>query len=218
MPIYKTLKDHVYDYISAKINDGSLKPNERINENKISEDLEVSRTPVREALLQLANEGYLEKNPRKGFIVKELTLERAKRIYVIIGCLEALAASLALDKMTDEHMKEMERLIEDIDKTIEERDYAKYYRLQMRFHDVFIEAADNEELSKILSSLKRNFIRQTYFRKDEELDTLFKVVKETHDQHRVILRLFKEKKKAELERYLKEVHWNVKYVQYDTVE
>ncbi|WP_372998870.1 GntR family transcriptional regulator [Lutispora sp.] len=214
---YKTLKDHVYDYISAKINDGSLKPNERISENRISEDLEVSRTPVREALLQLANEGYLEKNPRRGFIVKELTLERVKRIYAIIGCLEALAASLAVDRMTDKELKEMESVIEEIDKTINDRDYNNYYKLQMKFHDIFIEVADNEELSRLLSSLKRNFIRQTYFTEKEQVDTLFKVVQDTHNEHKEIFRLFKEKNKSELERYLKEVHWNVRYAQYDSI-
>lgn len=217
MSLYKTLKDHVYDYISNKINDGTLKPNERLSENKISEDMEVSRTPVREALMQLANEGYLEKSPRRGFVVKELSLERVQRIYAIIGCLEALAASLAVDRLTEEDMKEMKNILGDIDNAILNRDYNQYYKLQTKFHDVFIKAADNEELSDLLTSLKKNFIRQTYITNKEQVDTLIKVVQETHEEHKEIYRLFQEKDKGGLEKYLRNVHWNVRYAKYDSI-
>lgn len=214
---HKTLKDHVYDYISKKINDGTLKPNERINEKIISEDLEVSRTPVREALMQLASEGYLEKTPRKGFIVKELSLNRVKDLYAIIGSLEALAASFAIDKLTNEDMHYMEKVLLKIDKAISDMDYSKYYKLQAEFHNIFIKAADNEELLELLTSLKRNFIRQTYITDKEQVDTLLKVVQETHKEHWVIYRLFKEKKGEELEKYLRDIHWNVRYAKYDSM-
>ncbi len=215
--VYKTLKDHVYDYISKKINDGSLKPNERINENIICDDLEISRTPVREALMQLASEGYLEKTPRKGFIVKELSLERVQELYAIIGCLEALAATLAMARLTDADMKDMEDLLIKIDKAIDDMDYKEYYKLQTEFHNIFIEAADNEELMQLLSSIKKNFIRQTYITDKEQVDTLLKVVQETHKEHWEIYRLFREKNCEGLEKYLRNVHWHVKYASYDSM-
>ena len=67
MSQYLTLKDHVYNYISSKINDGSSKPLDKINEQQISDELEISRTPIK-ALIQLASEGYLENTARKGFM------------------------------------------------------------------------------------------------------------------------------------------------------
>lgn len=215
--IHKTLKDHVYDYISKKINDGSLKPNKRINENIICNDLEISRTPVREALMQLASEGYLEKAPRKGFIVKELNLERVKNLYEIIGCLEALAASLSVDKLTNMDLKDMEDILKKADEAISGRDYSKYYKLQTEFHSIFIKSTDNKELILLLTTLKRNFIRQTYITDKEQVDTLLDVVKDTHSQHWEILKLFKEKDKAKLEDYLRNVHWNIKFAEYDTI-
>lgn len=215
--IYKTLKDHVYDYISKKINDGTLKPNERINENRICDDLGISRTPVREALMQLASEGYLEKSPRRGFIVKELNLERVKRLYAIIGSLEALAASLALDRLTEPDMKRMKDILVKIDEVILNMDYSEYYRLQTEFHNIFIKAADNDELTALLASIKKNFMRQTYITNKEQVSTLLKVVQETHSEHWVMLKLFQEKKKDELEKYLRDVHWNVRYAVYDSI-
>lgn len=205
------------DYISKKINDGTLKPNERINENRICDDLGISRTPVREALMQLASEGYLEKSPRRGFIVKELSLERVKRLYAIIGSLEALAASLAVDRLTESDMRKMEDTLVKIDKIILDMDYSEYYRLQTEFHSIFIEAADNEELTSLLASLKKNFMRQTYITNKEQIDTLLKVVQETHSEHWVMLKLFQEKNKGELEKYLRNVHWNVRYAVYDSI-
>ena len=70
MKRFKSLKDHVYDYIETQIKEGKLSPNQRINEAVICKELNISRTPVREALIQLSAEGVLENNARKGLILK----------------------------------------------------------------------------------------------------------------------------------------------------
>lgn len=217
MSVYKTLKDHVYDYISDKINDGSLKPSERINENNISEDLQVSRTPVREALLQLASEGYLEKLPRRGFTVRELKQERVEQIYVVIGCLEGLAAKLSLAHITDEHVDKMKEFVKSMDKALENRNYSEYYKLQTKFHDVYISASGNDELTKLLNELKRSFIRQTYYTNGGNGDEFYEALLNTHEEHKVIVKLFKEKNGDKLEDYIKDVHWGIKYARYDSI-
>ena len=73
MEKFKTLKDHVYEYIADQIRDGSLLPEQRVNENVICESLNISRTPVREALIQLTAEGVLENRARKGFVIKSIS-------------------------------------------------------------------------------------------------------------------------------------------------
>ena len=60
MEHYLSLKDHVYRYISDCINSGTLNPGDKINEAQVSETLNISRTPIREALVQLASDGYLD--------------------------------------------------------------------------------------------------------------------------------------------------------------
>lgn len=217
MSVYKTLKDHVYDYISNKINDGSLKPNERINENNICEDLQISRTPVREALLQLASEGYLEKLPRRGFTVKELKPERVEQIYIVIGCLEGLAAKLSLSNITDEHIYEMKEIVKSMDKALENRDYSEYYKLQTKFHDVYISASGNDELIKLLNELKKSFIKQTYYTNDDNGDEFHEVLLNTNEEHKVIVELFEQKDREKLEDYIKDVHWNTEYARYDSI-
>lgn len=68
-PKYRSLKDHVYDYIAQKIQDGTLLPNQKINEAEICKKLDISRTPTREALFQLTSDNLLQYIPRRGFIV-----------------------------------------------------------------------------------------------------------------------------------------------------
>ena len=84
MPKFKTLKDHVYDYIAEQIMEGRLRPSEKISEAAICEELSISRTPVREALIQLAGEEILENVPRKGFIIRHVDLKEARELYEVI--------------------------------------------------------------------------------------------------------------------------------------
>lgn len=213
---YKSLKDHVYDYISSKINDGSLRPGERINENQICESLQVSRTPVREALLQLSNEGYLENLPRRGFIVKEVDNRKVEEIYAILGCLEGMAAACALKKMTQSHMAVLEELIGEMDSAIERREYNEYYKLQMVFHDNIIAMSGNEELHKLITGLKKKLIKQSYIASDSDED-LFKALEETNGEHKKILELFRAGDGSGLEAYMREVHWSTKYASLESL-
>ena len=105
---YRSLKGHVYDYIVDLIDGGALADDHKISEQQICEALGVSRTPVREALIQLASDGYLENVPRKGFYVKSVTEDSAREIVEVIGPLDGRAALLAVDRMTDEDLAQLQ--------------------------------------------------------------------------------------------------------------
>ena len=77
---FRSLKDHVYDYIADLIDGRTLGDDHKVSEQQICDALGVSRTPVREALIQLAADGYLENVPRKGFYVKRVTEDSAREI------------------------------------------------------------------------------------------------------------------------------------------
>ncbi len=107
-----TLKDQVYNYISEKIYSGNLKSNEKISEKNIIDDLQISRTPVREALIQLASEGYIENIPRRGFIVKHIDESKVSEIYSLLGILDGFAARLSYEKLNDKDKAIVKELIE----------------------------------------------------------------------------------------------------------
>lgn len=210
-----SLKDHVYEYISENLKDGSLKPDDKINEKDLSDKLGVSRTPVREALIQLAAEGLLKSEPRRGFRVKPLSLKEASDLYQLIGYLDAMAAVLALDNMSEKDIDLMKSLHSKMDKSIKDDNFDKYYQFQIKFHDVYIDRCDNNELVDTLEKTRMRFIKQGY--SDIDSEVLDKTFNETNKQHLEIIKLFQEKNKEALEKYLKEVHWDIEYAIFDVI-
>ncbi len=210
MITYKSLKDHVYEYLYEKINTGGLKPKEKISENNLCKHLNVSRTPVREALIKLEEEGYVTRLPRRGFIVKEITLDKIKEIYSIIGCLEGMAASLAIQNRSDQDVSMMKQLVKKMDEAIGNRRLYEYFKLQRKFHNVYLEASGNSELVDLLTSLKKRFMKKAYFAREDDAE-LYRALKNFNKGHKKIIQLFVDGKRADIDRYLKEVHWNLDY-------
>jgi len=215
MSIYMSLKDHVYNYISGKINDGSLKPDDKINEQQISDALNISRTPIREALIQLASDGFLENIPRRGFRVKFIDVKKAQELYEIIGMLDGRIAYMAVDLIKEEDIKKMQFLAESMDLAIEQGMGNKYYELQVQFHDVYLNLCDNETMISLLSQLKNNFLRKYYIFENPHNE--IEVLKYTNLQHHEIIKLFKEKRKGELEKYIRDVHWSKDLAKFDSL-
>ncbi len=215
MEEFLTLKDHVYRYIAEQIRDGSLAPGKKINENSISEKLNISRTPVREALIQLSSEGLLENVPRKGFIIKHLNEEEAKEIYLIIGIMDGLAVSLACPFITAQAVKDMEFYITSMDIAIDTANFSMYHKLQEEFHNVYLSLCPNSSLVNLLTQLKKKFLRRSYVA--EPQSNMKDILLVTNDEHREIVRLIKESDTAGLEKYLREVHWNVQKAYMETL-
>ncbi len=215
MDSFKSLKDHVYHYISEKINDGSLLPETKINEKMVVDDMNISRTPVREALIQLATEGYLQSIPRKGFIVKRVDKNKAREVYGLLGVLEGFAASLSVDGITREDIDLLRQYYDQMETAIKTGDIKAYYSYQNRFHNIYIQKSGNQELIKVIILLKKIFIRQTYTL-EKEGDDLKKVLKTTNQEHKTIIDLFEKRDKDQLEHFLRSHHWNPELAFYDT--
>jgi DNA-binding GntR family transcriptional regulator len=206
MEEFLTLKDHVYNYIADQISTGDLLPGKKVNETIISEKLNISRTPVREALIQLASEGLLENVPRKGFVIRHLSVEEAKETFLIIGVLDGLAASLATPFLTEKNLSDMEFYIASMNLAIETGNYNMYYKIQEEFHGVYLSVCPNKSLVEVLVKLKKKFLKRIY-EPDPQINVK-EILLKTNDEHRTILDLLKKKGTAELEKFLKEVHWS----------
>ncbi|WP_268877764.1 GntR family transcriptional regulator [Priestia abyssalis] len=207
---YQSLKDHVYHHIAQEIQNGTLLPNHKINEAALSEKLEVSRTPVREALIQLASENLLEYFPRKGFIVKEIDTKKKLDVFQVVGVLDALAATLSMAYMTESDIERMEELVKKIDLSISEKNYPDYQTYQNEFHKVYIDKCNNDTVRELLASLQNSFVRQIYLSKDEE--KLFAVLEEMNEQHKQIIDYFKKEDKENLEALIKNEHWKITHI------
>lgn len=204
MAKYESLKDHVYEYIINKIQNGELLPNQKVNEADICEELGISRTPAREALIQLSSDNLIEYIPRKGFLVKEIDEKMKLDTYQIIGNLEALAAKLAISTLDDNDIMRMKECVEKMDIAIKYYNYSDYAQMQRDFHDIYISKCNNPSLIELLHRLKNSFIRLSYMSEDK--DRLFEALTLVNLQHKDILEALENKDPEAVEK-AEVAHW-----------
>jgi DNA-binding GntR family transcriptional regulator len=199
----KSLKEQVYEYLRSQLGKGELLPGSSINMDETCQKLGVSRTPLRDALLQLAMEGFVSILPRRGVIVNHLTLQDIKNYYEIIGALESAALMANFDGLKEAQIQKLHALNEEMKHAIDQDDFNKYYQKNLLFHDVFLDLCGNKNLVQIVNTLKKrlyDFPRQEGFVKQWEVTSI--------DEHRELVRLIEEGKKEQASSYIREIHWS----------
>ena len=156
---YKPLRELVLEAIREAIKNGSLQPRERLMEIQLADELGVSRTPVREALRKLELEGFIVMVPRKGAYVSDLTMKDVADVFEIRAALEGLAAALAAERITEEELETMERLLVEKGEAINLDDIDKLVEVDTKFHEAMYQASRNERLSTIISNLREQIQR-----------------------------------------------------------
>ena len=214
MERFKSLKDHVYEYIEEQIIKGTLLPGERINENTICEELDISRTPVREALIQLTAEGILESKARKGFIIKAVQEKEVVEYYAVIGVLDGFAAQLACPLLTEKDFADLDFYVDAMDLAIKNENF-EMYRKQQLFHQIYIDLCGNNALINTLSKVKSKLFQKPY--KNDPEGKMKEILYATNEDHRQIVKLFRVRDAEGLFRYLSQTHWTPVYAPYDTI-
>ncbi len=199
---YRSLKDCVMDYLRQEMEAGNLKPGERINEKEICQKLGISRTPIREALIQLEREGFIEISPRKSIRVKKLTIEEIEDIYNVVGTLEAEAAEIACDRLTPEDIEKMEEKFEEMAQALARDDFKKYMDINLELHNVHMRLCGNAVLKEIVNQLKKRL-----YDFPRIMLTLPEWEEKCMAEHRLMIRYFKEKNKPAIKDLIKNKHW-----------
>ncbi|MFA6807525.1 MAG: GntR family transcriptional regulator [Eubacteriales bacterium] len=153
---YKPLREIVLEALREAIISGVLEPGGRLMEIQLAEEMGVSRTPVREAIRKLELEGFIVMIPRKGAYVAGVSHKDVKDVFEIRATLEALAAGLAAQKVTEEEIDQMERALyyEKEPETVEEM-----VESDTDFHALLYKASRNERLIQILANLREQIQR-----------------------------------------------------------
>ena len=156
---YKPLREVVYETLREAIKTGSLTPGERLMEIQLAEELGVSRTPVREAIRKLELERFVVMIPRRGTYVANLSLKDINEVFEIRAAVDGLAAGLAAERITEEELEQLERLLVEIADHIEQHDNEKIVATDEAFHDILYRASRNERLVGIIYNLREQFTR-----------------------------------------------------------
>ena len=158
----RSLANVVQAEIERMIIDGELKPNERVNENGLSQRLGVSRGPIREACSALSAMGLIETIPNRGFFIRALSNDEAQDLSEaragIFGCMAMMLA----EHVTDPQVAILRELLDRMDELAESGDVHVYYPVNLEFHRQIGRMAGNKRLERIYQSFVRELHIQRY--------------------------------------------------------
>lgn len=149
----RTLHDELLERLRQMIVDGDLAPGVKVPEKDLCEQFAVSRTPLREALKVLANEGLVTLTPNRGAMVSELTLSDLEETFPVMGALEALAGELACRHVTEPELKRIRQIHDRMTAHYHKGELSPYFALNQQIHELILDAARNPTLASLYRSL-----------------------------------------------------------------
>lgn len=154
-----SLSARVFNQLQNDILDGKYQPGDSLIELRLTEEMGVSRTPIREAIKQLELEGLVQYIPNKGAIVKGITAKDIEDIYTIRMMIEGLAARWATEKMTPEELEELKEALALEEFYTIRNDIDHLMKSDTRFHDIIFKASKSKPLMHTLSTF-HHYVRR----------------------------------------------------------
>ncbi|WP_027893784.1 MULTISPECIES: GntR family transcriptional regulator [Calidithermus] len=148
-----SVREAAYLHLREAILGGTLLPGTRISEPGLAESLGISRTPVREALQRLSQEGLVELSPNKGARVRVITPQEVREVYEVRALLEAEGARLAAQRASEAELEALAQRLEALDRIPAEQ-YPEQMRVDFEFHSLLMEASHNRTLARVYQDLR----------------------------------------------------------------
>jgi DNA-binding GntR family transcriptional regulator len=141
--VHSRISEKIAETLEDRIVFGRYLPGMRLDETELAEELSVSRTPIREALTQLAFHGLIHLRPRRGAIVTQVSPQRLYEMFEVMAELEAVCARLAARRSNDDDMNTLREALLECEKTSASSDIDAYYHANERFHRAIYQASHN---------------------------------------------------------------------------
>lgn len=188
------LSEKVASILREAIGKGELVPGERLPEKLLSEQLGVSRAPIRDAFRILDLEGLVEITPQKGARIKGLTVKDVESIYELRSTLDALAIRLSVPNLRGEDFSYLGKVLQQMKGCIKKRDTDFYKSLNSEFHDLFYQKSQNQWLCDVNGGLMKHIMRLRSFSLSKP-----KRLKESYKDHVNIFEALKHEKNLQAE-------------------
>jgi DNA-binding GntR family transcriptional regulator len=153
----RSVLDEAYDSLKRSIVEGAYRPGQRLRALRVAKELKVSRTPVKEALARLEQEGLVAREQDSGYIVRGLSVSEILNLYKVREALELEAAGEALPNLTDEAFDAMREALDRADDLLAQKKYADFLRANRKFHNLIVAQTRNSILQEVLSNLDARF-------------------------------------------------------------
>lgn len=177
---YATLRDWILD--------GTLAPGAQLRDKELAEQLGVSRTPIREALLRLEDEGLVKTKANRSTLVSSIDFHNAFHLYSIVWTLERLALSQAFGSITDAHIQQMTEANERFLQKMKTKDRLGALEADHDFHHIYIQLSQNQEMEKILYEIKTKLKRLDLYYFDKIKNAVL-----SYDEHQKIIEALTQK-------------------------
>ncbi len=202
---FSSLGEQVYKYLRRQMYNGDLVPGSTINLGAIAAQLGISKTPLRDALIQMEVEGFVTILPRKGVLVNKLGAGDVKNAYETVGLIEAFLLKDIFDRLEAEHLAKLEELNEKMRRAVSDENFTGFFKMNLDFHNVYLDISGNELLKKFILPIKHrlyDFPRQKYISEWESAN-----IKE----HDLIITALKAGDADEAASLLRDRHWSYEY-------
>lgn len=181
------LSSDLFSNLRKDILQGKLRQGEKLTEQQICDEYNVSRTPVREAFRQLELEGFIETIPNRGAFVTGFSPQDIQDMYELRKSYEILAVKWAIERIAKEELEKLEEAFEFMEFYTQKNDVEKMLNINMNFHELIYKASHNRMLYHILSSYQLYIKQSKASRGDVSADYLETILRE----HRAIFEAFK---------------------------
>lgn len=178
----QTAADRVRIVLADEIVRGIIGPGVALDETSIAERFQVSRTPVREAIRQLEAIGFAEARPHRGAVVPRFTPEKLNEIFLVMAELEALCAGLAATSATSDEKAALQQAHLACRDAAQEGDIARYYELNIRFHETIYAIGHNSFLAEVTIGVRN---RLAPFRR-AQFDSLGRLIRSVEEHQGVL--------------------------------
>lgn len=161
----KLSTDEVYDVMKRRIIELDYEPGLVLNEVEVAEEFDMSRTPIRKVFQQLSNDNLLNIVPRFGAQVAPIDFMYMKSVFEVTRVLDPFAAKLAVNRIEEKDMKELEEIVDRLKGYNIEEDYKEAIKDDERFHKILTKSSANPSLQEILGNLHNHTERLWHYSK-----------------------------------------------------
>jgi len=203
---YQLLRTQIYEYLREALRTDNMRPGMFISINQLVKELDMSRTPLRDALLQLQTEGFVTFLPQRGIRINELSGRDLEDIYEMLGALDSRALMSVRDRLGAKEVTRMKKINERMLKVIDKKRFNRYFELNRDFHNVYLDLSTNRPLLNQV-----NILRQRLFEFGDRGEWLEKVLRPNYTEHLIMIDLIDKGKCQEAADFMRDVHCSMNW-------
>lgn len=185
-PVRTTAKLHAFNQLQQWIIDGTLQPQEKLNDLELAKALGVSRTPIRESLQLLESQGFVSMQPGRATQVTSVETEDINNLLPPLSVLQALAAELAILNIDEATLQLLEEKNRQFAEALHAKDFSTALKVDEEFHQIIVDSASNPYIHSMVEMLQAHVRRLFYYEKIILREYSIK-------QHEEIIKLLREK-------------------------